>query len=117
MRSSAIACVALLILAALAGGACLPCCAAGMTVHGCCSGNSHCGTTGGNPVHRECAAPAADVYSLQVAASHSGYSLPALSETPGPFSAAPPAASNAPPRFAEAYSPPDLYLRNSVLTL
>ena len=118
MRSLAIPCVALLIAAALAGGACLPCLTASAASHDCCGGMNHCGKSGGgSPVHRDCAAPAADVYAMRPAVAHVSHSAPASCVASSCASALTAVAADRLFSFTEEYPSPPLYLRNSVLTL
>jgi hypothetical protein len=93
-------------VAALAGGPCAACFA---VPHPCCTACGHCEKSG------KCAAPAANLSHLQKVESGVSFSL----EESGAASIwlpATEASRNA--RAVEApYSPPDLYLRNSVLNI
>jgi hypothetical protein len=103
MRGVTISSIVLLLLAALLSGPCAACFA---TTHPCCT---HCEKSG------KCAASPANLNHLQKA--HSGVTF-SLDES-GVASARFPATA-APQRaiaIEAPYSPPDLYLRNSVLNI
>jgi hypothetical protein len=114
--------VALVIV--LTAGSCLACSSifARQTMT-CCSQADHCKMPGKaplkTPVHQHCSTPAADLSTIQV-------SLTLLSSDVGGGAAeaavaahlpAPAAFRVMPADTVPPYSPPDLYLRNSVLTI
>ncbi|MGA2185207.1 MAG: hypothetical protein ABSH47_19485 [Bryobacteraceae bacterium] len=103
MRGVNISCMALLLLAALVAGPCVACFAAS---HPCCT---HCEKAG------KCAASPLNLNHLQTVQSDVSFSLEesgvALTWSPVPEASRDALAVEAP------YSPPDLYLRNSVLNI
>jgi len=106
MRGFIISCMAVLLLAALVGGPCAACFASS---HSCCTPCGHCEKTS------KCAAPQVNLSHLQTVQSAIVFSLEESGVVADLQIA--PAAS----RYALAedapYSPPDLYLRNSVLNI
>jgi len=108
VRTIAISFMALLLLAALVGGPCAACLSSASACAQTCCG--HCGKPG------KCTTSSADLSNLQKA--HSGVSF---SLQPG-SAVAVRALDDQPNRDARMttdtpYSPPDLYLRNSVLNI
>jgi hypothetical protein len=106
MRGVTISSMVLLLLAALVSGPCAACFAA---PHSCSTPCGHCQKSG------KCAAPAVDLNHLQKVHSGAGFSLEPSGAIAGPIAA--PAASRSAITVAAPYSPPDLYLRNSVLNI
>jgi len=106
MRGFAISCMALLLLAALVGGPCSACFA---TQHSCCTSCGHCEKS------TKCAAPQLSLSLLQTVQPGVTVSL----EESGMMSSALPAPRTSREALTadSPYSPPDLYLRNSVLNI
>lgn len=106
MRGVIISSMVLLLLAALVSGPCVACFAA---PHSCCTPCGHCQKSG------KCAASAVDLSHLQTV--QSGVSI-ALEPGVAVLSPVPPATASRDALATEQpYSPPDLYLRNSVLNI
>jgi len=107
VRTLAISCMALLLLAALVGGPCASCLSSVFAGAPACCG--HCGKSG------KCTTAPADLSNLQKAHSGVSFSL----EPNGAVTVAGLVRRDRSARIAAdaPYSPPDLYLRNSVLNI
>jgi hypothetical protein len=106
MRGVTISSMVLLLLAALVAGPCAACFA---TPHSCCSPCGHCQKPG------KCAAPQANQNHLQTVRSDVNFALEQSGAASSSFPAI--AASHNALAVEAPYSPPDLYLRNSVLNI
>jgi hypothetical protein len=106
MRGLIISGTVLLLLAALMAGPCAACFA---SAHACCTSCSNCQKMG------KCAAPSVDLSQLQKVHSNVSFSLEETSVVLSWFTA--PETPRAAHAVEAPYSPPDLYLRNSVLTV
>jgi hypothetical protein len=117
-RSSLSIVIALSIIVALTTGVCLGCPSLEQKGSGCCDHSNHCKMPKRTPGHQECAASVDFSKVEKPSASLLNFLIPDFAPATG-ISVALVAhiADGAPGRQADPYSPPDLCLLNSVLTI
>jgi hypothetical protein len=122
IRSITSVVAALAVIAVLVGGACASCWASpqkGMPAGHCCNQSGQCEKPGKAPVHKECASPAVDLMTVEQSNSHPVKIAPALIAIPAAavIDYQQSTSRETTPQRTDPYSPPDLYLLNSVLTV
>jgi hypothetical protein len=108
---------AMALVAILAGGACAACWAPIQKASHCCNPAGHCTKPGKTPVHPECASRPVDLGSVEQVATHVVLIVEPVAE-PAPAEIMRTVSYNeSPPLDKDPYSPLDLCVLNSVLTI